>query len=208
MVISSAQPATNARPILRRSESDGPRQPPGSWFDCWRCPTEPLARARIRAHRCPRHDRDRRPAVRPRRRCLLLNAPAPSYGFVVALKFVAFERDKKVGQIAFCDRDRSANHCLTTNWQLHWTQLRTGFGLLPRCNGRPQLEPDVVERSGRLATSSGLTAGAVSIQRSLSRFARSASGSTPTKCDALPRATHWFAETTGTRFKTNTALAP
>jgi hypothetical protein len=131
--------------------------------------------------------------VRPRRRRLLRNAPAPSYGFVAALKFVAFERDKKVGQIAFCDRYASATHCLTTNWQLLWTQPpRTGCGL-PQCNGWPQLdrvfdaEPDLVERSGRLATSSGLTAGAVSIQRSLSRFARSASGSTPTKNVTLSR---------------------
>ena len=91
--------------------------------------------------------------------------PRPSYGSVVALKFVAFERDKKVGQIAFCDWDRSATHRLTTNWQLHWTPPpRTGFGL-PRCNGWPQLdrvfdtEPDLVERSGRLATSSGLIGG-------------------------------------------------
>lgn len=155
--MSWAQPATTAKPILRRSESDGPRQPPGSWFDCWRCPTEPLARAASGPIAA------RVTTGRGGPECGL--APAPSYGFVVALKFVALERDKKVGQIAFCDRDRSATHCLTTNWQLHWTQPRTGFGLLPRCNGWPQLdrvfdaEPDLVERSGRLATSSGLIGG-------------------------------------------------
>jgi len=83
----------------------------------------------------------------------------------------------------------------------------------PGCNGWPQLDrvfdADQMERSGRLATSSGLIGGAVSMQRSLSRFARSASGSTPTRCDALPRATHcWVAETTGTRFQNEYGLNP
>jgi hypothetical protein len=80
----------------------------------------------------------------------------------VALKFVALERDKKVGQIALCDQYAPATHRLKTNWQLHWTQPpRTGFGL-PRCKGWPQrdrvfdAEPGLVERSGRLPTSSGL----------------------------------------------------
>ena len=36
--------------------------------------------------------------MRPRRRCLVRNAPAPSYGFVVALKFVALERDNRSGK--------------------------------------------------------------------------------------------------------------
>jgi hypothetical protein len=49
----------------------------------------------------------------------------------VALNFVALERDKKVGQIAFCDRDASATHRLTTNWQVHWTCRRTPASVSP-----------------------------------------------------------------------------
>jgi hypothetical protein len=74
-----------------------------------------LARARIRAHPCPGHNRDRRPsAAAP----LLLapNVRAPSYGlwWRRTQKSVALERDKKAGQIAFCDRDASATDRLTT----------------------------------------------------------------------------------------------
>jgi hypothetical protein len=152
--------------------------------------------------------------VRLRRCYSLRDVRAPYNGFVVAPKFVALERDNKVGQIAFCDRDRSATHRLTTNWQLHWTgPPRTCFGLPGATAGLNSIESLMLNRapgSGLVVWRRALasSAGRLPYNARCREFARSASGSTPSRCDDLPRATHCrVAETTGTRFQNQYGLS-
>ena len=143
--------------------------------------------------------------MRPRRRCLVRNAPAPSYGFVVALKFVALERDNRSGKSPSAigiDRPPTASQP-TGSFIGRSRRAPASFspGATAGLNSIESLMLNRTSWSGLVVCRRALasSAWAVSIQRSLSRFARSASGSTPTKCDALLRSTYWFAETTGTR---------
>jgi hypothetical protein len=183
--MSSARPATKARPIHRPAESDGPRQTAGGWFDCW-----PNRAARIRAHRCPGHGG---------RRCGFA-AAALSEMSAPHTMGLWWRRSLSLSNAT----TRSATHRLTTNWQLHWTgPPRTGFGLPGATAGLNSIESLMLNRapgSGLVVWRRALasSAGRLPYNARCREFARSASGSTPSRCDDLPRATHCrVAETNG-----------